>query len=67
MSNDILKGNWKQMKGSIKEKWGELTDDEIAEAEGNTEKLIGKVQAKYGYERAKAENEVNEWMDSQKK
>lgn len=67
MSNDILKGKWKQLTGSIKEKWGELTDDDIAEAEGNTEKLIGKVQAKYGYERAKAENEVNEWLASQDK
>lgn len=64
MNSDILKGEWKQLKGSAKEKWGKLTDDEIDRAEGDAEKLIGEVQAKYGYERAKAESEVNDWLES---
>ena len=50
MNKHILEGEWKQLKGAAKEKWGELTDDEIDQTEGETQKLIGKIQAKYGYE-----------------
>lgn len=64
MNKDILKGEWTQLKGQAKKKWGELTDDELDKVEGDTDILIGKVQAKYGYDRAKAESEVNEWLSS---
>ena len=59
---DMLKGRWKQMKGEIQKQWGKLTDDELAEIEGNQEKLIGKIQEKYGYTREKARMEVDSWM-----
>lgn len=64
MNTDILKGEWKKFKGQAKSKWGELTDDDLEQAEGDAEELIGAVQAKYGYERAKAESEVNAWIAS---
>ena len=64
MNKHIFKGEWASLKGKVKSKWGELTDDDVAKAEGDVEALIGSVQAKYGYDRAKAESEVNDWLSS---
>ena len=61
MSWDVIKGNWKQAKGSAREMWGDLTDDEIEETRGEREQFIGLVQEKYGKARAEAEAEVREW------
>ncbi|PVA06680.1 CsbD family protein [Thalassorhabdomicrobium marinisediminis] len=61
MNWDTIKGNWKQMTGSVKEQWGELTDDDITEAAGEREKLVGKVQEKYGRSKTEAEREVDEF------
>jgi uncharacterized protein YjbJ (UPF0337 family) len=63
MAKNILKGKWKQLKGTIKDQWGKLTNDEIDQVEGNTEKLIGLVQEKYGYTKEKAEAEVAEFLN----
>ncbi|MEZ4682703.1 MAG: CsbD family protein [Caldilineaceae bacterium] len=65
MNKDILKGKWKQFKGSAKERWGELTDNELTQAEGDYEQLVGVIQERYGYERDEAEREVDTWMRSQ--
>jgi uncharacterized protein YjbJ (UPF0337 family) len=43
-----LAGNWQEIKGAIKRRWGQLTDRELTEAEGNTEQLIGLIQRKTG-------------------
>ena len=64
MNWDQIEGNWTQMKGKVREQWGELTDDEVAEAEGNREQLIGLIQKKYGKARAEAEQEVSEWQNN---
>lgn len=64
MNSDILKGKWKQLKGQIQQKWGELTDDELDRAEGNREELVGMVQEKYGKSKEEAEKEVDDWMAS---
>ena len=56
-----VEGNWKQFKGNVKEQWGKLTDDDIAEAKGNRDQLIGKIQEKYGIAREEAEKEVDQW------
>jgi uncharacterized protein YjbJ (UPF0337 family) len=45
---DQISGHRKQMKGKIKEKWGDLTDDEIDVAAGERDQLAGKIQQKYG-------------------
>lgn len=44
MNADVLKGQWKQLKGEVKRQWGKLTDDEIDQLEGNAEKLSGLLQ-----------------------
>jgi uncharacterized protein YjbJ (UPF0337 family) len=61
MNSDWLKGQWHQVKGEVKNQWGKLTDDDLMRIEGNTEKLIGSIQQRYGYERARAEEEVRRW------
>jgi len=63
MSNtDIVKGNFKQIKGKIKQQWGKLTDDEIDQMEGHAEILAGKLQERYGVERAEAERQAKEFQ-----
>lgn len=61
MNWDQIEGNWKQVKGSARAKWGELTADELDQIEGNREKLVGKVQEKYGIARDEAEQQVREF------
>ena len=61
MDWDRIEGNWKQMSGKVKEKWGDLTDDEIAQTNGKREQLEGLVQKKYGYAKDKAREEVDTW------
>lgn len=61
MNSDLLKGKWKQMKGSVKERWGKLTDDDLDVINGQHEQLIGKVQERYGIARDAAQRQVEEW------
>jgi uncharacterized protein YjbJ (UPF0337 family) len=61
MNNDRIKGNWKQLTGKIKAKWGDLTDDDLQEAEGNREYLVGKVQERYGIAKDAAQEQVDEF------
>ena len=64
MNADTFKGKWHQIKGSLKEKWGELTDDEITRVDGNLEKMSGLIQQKYGKSREEAEREIDDLMKS---
>lgn len=57
MNNDILEGNWKQLKGKVRENWGKLTDDEVDEIGGRKDHFVGKIQEKYGMNRDEAEKE----------
>ncbi len=66
MNEDILKGKWKELKGSVKEKWGNLTDDDLTEVEGKEEKLLGLLQTKYGYTKDKAEEEYKGFISGYK-
>ncbi len=61
MDKNIFQGKWHELKGKVKEKWGKLTDDDITEINGKREALSGKLQARYGYARDKAEKEVSDW------
>lgn len=61
MNKQILKGNWNEAKGKIKEKWGELTDDEVNRVSGEVDQLIGVLQKRYGYSREEAEQEIESW------
>lgn len=62
MNEDTIKGKWEQLKGSVKETWGELTDDEITEARGNRQKLSGKIQERYGHAKDEAERQIDEFQ-----
>ena len=66
MNSDILKGNWKEMKGKIKETWGDLTDDEIKKVDGNYESLVGTIQKKYGETKERAEESINSFLKKMK-
>jgi uncharacterized protein YjbJ (UPF0337 family) len=61
MNNDIIQGKWTQLKGSLKAKWGKLTDDDLSRADGNREYLIGKLQERYGWQRDQVEREVHQF------
>lgn len=63
MNSDILSGKWKQFRGEIKRQWGELTDDELDQIEGQRDKLVGKLQERYGYSRERAEREIEQFVD----
>jgi len=63
VASDVLKGNWKQLKGKIQESWGELTDDEVDQVQGESQQLAGLLQEKYGYAKEEAEAEVAQFLD----
>lgn len=58
MNKDQFKGRWKELRGSIKKKWGELTDDELDQTEGDADRLAGLIQRKYGESREAVEREL---------
>lgn len=62
MNWDIIQGKWQQFKGSVKEKWGDLTDDEIDQVDGDREKLSGKLQEKYGWAKEDAERHIDDFL-----
>jgi uncharacterized protein YjbJ (UPF0337 family) len=48
INQQILQGNWKEIQGKLKSKWGALTDDDVKEFDGNVEQLVGRLQKKTG-------------------
>ena len=62
MNEDVLKGKWHQLKGEVKSRWGKLTDDDLDRVEGEAEKLVGRVQERYGYQRDEAKREVDDFV-----
>lgn len=61
MNWDRIEGEWKQIKGSVKEQWGKLTDDDLDVAAGKRDQLVGKVQNRYGIAKDEAEKQIDEW------
>jgi uncharacterized protein YjbJ (UPF0337 family) len=61
MDKDRVAGNWKQIRGKVKEQWGKLTDDEITQLEGHAEQLAGRLQERYGLAREEAERQAKEF------
>jgi uncharacterized protein YjbJ (UPF0337 family) len=61
MNRDVLKGQWKQLKGDIKMRWNQLTDDDLEAIDGGMEKLEGKLQERYGWERDRVSREIETW------
>ncbi len=62
LNTDILEGKWKQLKGQAQQQWGKLTNDELDKISGKREELVGLVQERYGYARARAEEEVDDFL-----
>jgi uncharacterized protein YjbJ (UPF0337 family) len=61
MNWDIIKGDWKQFSGKVKEKWGNLTDDDLAKINGQREQLEGMLQERYGLAKDEAKKQVDDW------
>ena len=61
MDKDQAKGAWTKAKGKVREKWGELTDDDLDRIQGKYEQLVGALQQRYGWEKEKARKEVDAW------
>jgi len=64
MNWDQFKGDWKQLTGKVKEKWGKLTDDDLTAAAGQRDQLVGALQKRYGLAKEKAETELEEFTRS---
>lgn len=64
MNEDIIAGNWKQLKGKLKEQWGKLTDDDLDIIEGRRDQAIGRIQERHGVSREAAEEQVRDWENN---
>ena len=62
INGDIVEGKWKQLKGMIKEEWGELTDDQIDQIEGRREKFAGVMQEHYGLSKEDADERFDKMV-----
>ncbi|WP_394845716.1 CsbD family protein [Pendulispora brunnea] len=62
MNWDSLKGDWKILKGQVRQKWGKLTDDDLEQIAGQREEFLGRLQQRYGYKKDEAEQQVNDWL-----
>jgi len=63
MNKDIFEGNWKQLKGKVKEQWGKLTNDDLDLIEGKRDQVAGKIQERYGITKDEAEKQLQAWED----
>jgi uncharacterized protein YjbJ (UPF0337 family) len=66
MNEDMLKGQWNQVKGQLRKQWGRLTDDDIDTIKGDRDILLGKLQEYYGKNREENERELEIWLDGYK-
>lgn len=62
MNSDTLQGKWKQLRGNLKTTFGKLTDDDLMQAEGNVDKMMGALQERYGYTKAQAQTEWDKFV-----
>lgn len=63
MNKDVFKGKWEQWKGQAKSTWGELTDDELLQVKGDTQRLAGLIQERYGRTKEQAQQEIDDFYD----
>ena len=64
MNQNILEGKWKQLRGSLREKWGQLTDDEVDQIAGKRDRLSGFLQERYGYTQVEAEQQIDDFLEN---
>lgn len=63
MNWDHVEGQWKDMKGKVRERWGKLTDDDLDVVAGKRDQLVGRIQSRYGTAKDQAEREVKEFEE----
>lgn len=61
MNSDQFEGKWKQLKGTVKQRWAKLTDDDVTALSGKKDELVGRIQERYGITREQAQKEADEW------
>jgi uncharacterized protein YjbJ (UPF0337 family) len=61
-----VEGNWKQIKGKVKEKWGQLTDDDLDVIDGRRDQLEGKIQQRYGLAKDQVRKDIDDWFAAQR-
>ena len=62
MNWDQIEGQWHQVTGQLKSKWGKLTDDDVSVVAGKRDMLAGKLQERYGVIKDDAEKQIDEWL-----
>jgi uncharacterized protein YjbJ (UPF0337 family) len=60
-----VEGNWKQLKGAVKQQWGKLTDDDLTAIDGQREKLEGAIQNRYGIAKDETRKQIDGWYQRQ--
>jgi uncharacterized protein YjbJ (UPF0337 family) len=65
MNWDRVEGNWKQLKGKAREKWGKLTDNDFEAIAGKKDQLVGRIQERYGISKDEAQKQADEWVKAQ--
>ena len=61
-----VEGNWKQFKGKVKEKWGDLTDDDLDTINGQRDQLEGVIQERYGVAKDQVRKDIDSWLEEEK-
>lgn len=65
MNKDILEGKWMQLRGAVREKWGDLTDDDLEQIAGHRDRLAGLLQERYGYTRDEVDHQIDQFLMEQ--
>lgn len=60
-----IEGNWKEVKGKVKQKWGQLTDDDLTQINGKRDQLEGRIQQRYGLAKDQVRKDVDDWLNAQ--
>jgi uncharacterized protein YjbJ (UPF0337 family) len=63
MNWDRVEGNWNEFKGKVQQQWGKLTNDDLAQVNGQRTELCGRLQQRYGYAKDQAEPEIDTWLN----
>ncbi|MBF0298040.1 MAG: CsbD family protein [Oligoflexia bacterium] len=66
MNKDIIEGNWKIVKGKLKQQWAKFTDDDIEKMKGTYDEIRGRLQKLYGHDKERAEKELDEFIQKNK-
>jgi uncharacterized protein YjbJ (UPF0337 family) len=66
MNWDQIEGKWKQLKGSAKQQWAKLTDDDLEYISGNRDRFVGRLQERYGIAKEEAQKQSDNWLRAQR-